>query len=82
MFPRTTAEGEELPEAYLCCGASGTHEKLPHKFADLEDRFPMAKACDGPGDNDLTAEDPVEMRGMTLGRILAADERGKARVEQ
>ena len=79
-FPKTSADGEELPEAYSCCNASGAQERLPHQFSDLEDRFPKAKACCGPGDEDLAADDPVEKRGVTIGKTVAADGHGKRRL--
>ena len=79
-FPKTSVDGEELSEAYSCCNTSGTQEKLPYQFSDLEDMFPKAKTSCGPDDEDLAADDPVEKRGVTIGKTVAADDHGKLRL--
>ena len=69
MFPTTTLDGIELPEAFPSGEEMAAKRRLPHQLDDWKQRFPRAVACEGPGDEDVDGKDAMALRGQLLGQM-------------
>ena len=69
VFPTTTLDGMELPEAFPSGGKIAAKRQLPHQLDDWRQRFPRAIACEGPGDEDVDGKDAMALRGLRLGQV-------------
>ena len=72
VFPTTTLDGTELPEASPSGNEIAAKRRLPHQLDDWKQRFPRAVACEGPGDEDVDGKDAMALRGLRLGQARRA----------
>ncbi len=63
VYPALCIDGETLPEAYV-----HHHSMLPHEHEDLDDYFPLARACE-PLPEIAEIADEMETRGLAIGRL-------------